>query len=1173
MFLAGALSCATTWAQSPTCNITSPASSATINGTSFLIAGTIASAASAYSVEIIFDGDSQGIIWLTPGQQNWSMTWNTNVRFDTPGYGWVTANVRDASGASICTATNTGITINNQFWAPAATIKLSSITLSNGTGGSGCTGTTWTGQCVVTAVYSGSAAGTDNLQVYTLIDGDYRVSQTTQTTETVYTAQWPNGKHLVCAFAWDLSLNNGIGEWCQQTTFSNSNAASEIIVTPRNWTIGASGTIQLTCSIRNADGSSGGSCPSPTWDTTDTTTISNATPHSTRICSVSNTGLVTGTSGINFGACLVTVAVSGFQPRWIAGQISNSPGPIAHFGSDGQIHTTCTGTSTCMWVASVFDTGSSNNTQGFNNPLIQSRTSLLGGPINQVGFNTLEPSAADAGWQGSQSNLTTQLNARISAAAAYATPFNLYYHPNLSSVISCSGAGGGSYANADAFWDYTYGDGGAMTPPAVSQVAAAWQATGRVLGFTSKDEMNAYSPFTYPGPVGTIGAAGGPTNILVDASGNATVNWPAAAGALVGTDYAGCSHAIRISGTGTGLDNGTSPFAYSLTGVNPNGTQMYFTAPAGVTSLTVNSGTINAFGYNNEDGAGSFIPNNGFDTFMSQFRTASPHPTLGHPMATNTNFGSTGLAAQWCGNQNYSDFCELYLALNSSFYYGPQNASLMDLVNLSPGSFANNGIPSYIYREAIGNAGSQRAFLGYTSGVLYNYYLTQPHTLSGWTCSGNTCTAPSDHGIRNVLAGCATQITISGSTDANWNATFCVTAAPTSTTLKVARESIHGSDPGTKTDGTINWADGTTSGISAISVSGGIIKTVNDNCVHRGQDFTISGGTGSSYWTTTTFYNRAFQQPLPTVYCSNSPGAYNDEWLEYLPAGESSGTISVKLWPDLEYHQGVYQGGYNAGFLQTGWNLMEAAIARASGTRTYPNIGPYYSYVPFGLIPSVNNSNLQQPGPSPLYNNGDGGMIPDFWSYAPATLMIERLASTGYLYGTPVAGGCPDLGFLFDCDLRQSSNGNLLMTLSALNAPQTRTVDISACSVAGQPTIRYTIDITGIAISTLAAGTTSDTPTWPAGGGVFYLCSNNEAAEYSPPVISVLLADISGASQIVLRYAPTPYQLNTTTADTVNCGTGTCTIPWDRKIGTLYYKLIYLNSSGEVVASSDVQSL
>ena len=47
-------------------------------------------------------------------------------------------------------------------------------------------------------------------------------------------------------FTKDNTLNAPLGEWCQQITFSNSNAASEAIVSPVNWTIGAGGTIQLT---------------------------------------------------------------------------------------------------------------------------------------------------------------------------------------------------------------------------------------------------------------------------------------------------------------------------------------------------------------------------------------------------------------------------------------------------------------------------------------------------------------------------------------------------------------------------------------------------------------------------------------------------------------------------------------------------------------------------------------------------------------------------------------------------------------------------------------------------------------------------------------------------------------------------------------------------------------
>ena len=116
-FLCGSLFCATTWAQSPACSITTPAVAATINGTAYAITGRVAGYPSAYLVQILFDGEEQGTVALQPGQppQNWSMNWNTNKRFDNPAAGFITANVLDTTGATICTSTNTGITINNAF--------------------------------------------------------------------------------------------------------------------------------------------------------------------------------------------------------------------------------------------------------------------------------------------------------------------------------------------------------------------------------------------------------------------------------------------------------------------------------------------------------------------------------------------------------------------------------------------------------------------------------------------------------------------------------------------------------------------------------------------------------------------------------------------------------------------------------------------------------------------------------------------------------------------------------------------------------------------------------------------------------------------------------------------------------------------------------------------------
>ena len=199
-------------------------------------------------------------------------------------------------------------------------------------------------------------------------------------------------------------------------------------------------------------------------------------------------------------------------------------------------------------------------------------------------------------------------------------------------------------------------------------------------------------------------------------------------------------------------------------------------------------------------------------------------------------------------------------------------------------------------------------------------------------------------------------------------------------------------------------------------------------------------------------------------------------------------------------------------------------------------------------------------------------MIPAFWAYAPPQLEMEDLAKRGYLYGTPAAGGCPDVGFVIDCDLRSSSKGNLLLLVNGSNAPVTRTVNISGCAVAGQPTLRRTVDpLGGITLAVIPAGTTTDTPTLPAAGGVDYICSNNEAAEYSPPVMSVGLADVANATQVLGALRCHTIRTSNGLANVVNLGTGSGTVPWYGG-STMYFQYLYLKADGSIAAQGGVQT-
>jgi len=1270
--------CATELYAVPTCPVTTPASNATINGLAYNITGSISGAPSAHSVEVIFDGDTQpspgSRIWLTSGQPQWSMTWNTNLRFDTPGYGWITVNVYDAANSLLCTATNTGITINNAFRYTPSQIYFSALTVTNGTGGSGCTTTTWTGKCNFSASFTGTNSGTDSKSLNTSVDGDYRNSgQGSPTSAILDSSAWPNGSHLVCMFTKDNTLHAPLGEWCKQITFSNSTTASEAIISPINWTIPANGTIQLTCKKRNADGSDGGACSSVTWGTTDITTVNQSNPASTRICSVNSSGLVSATSGVNFGLCIVTATVSGIMTPStgptvsIYGMVNNSPGPIPHFGTDGQIHTTCTSASDCMWLADSFNT--SSTLSGFADPLIQNRLSLFGVAYTVAGFNSVEPGATgETAMATSENTFKTDVQNYIAKWTNYANYTNgapLYFHPVLSGELSCNSAGNGYPdglgSTADYFWAYTigYNNNAGWTKAPMSWVAGYW-LPHNAIGFSGHDEGN-YQQLTYPGPVGTIGATSGPTRITTN---NATppigtITWPSltfAGGPYTsfGMDYANCNRKFSISGTGTALDS--NPGAYSL------GSGNTFTAPSGATNLDIASGTINTFAWHQEDAAKDFMPNSIYNTLISQLRAANPHPTIGHPMASNQNGGNILPSPMYCGNSSFSDFCEVYIGIGRT--NTPQLAQLVDLINLRPGGNAITGNPAYEFRAVIGNAGSQRAFLGQVGGILSDYYLAEPNSLSGTSCSGDTCTFPSDHGIRNVIGHCGTQLVISGSSNSDWNATFCVTAAPTSTTLRVAREGAHlvpGGGPrsittittgsgvpvdvvtstannltvnslvsftgvtgmtslnsGTytvasivspteftlatngngatssggqvKTDegsgGTMHWSDGSVLSLTNITLTtqgGGHVDNFNlpatDHCIHNGQDFTLTGviGAGASYYNSTTFYSPSTMVPLPDPNCNTT-----SKVMEYLPSGDASGTISVQLYPDAEYHKGLYsayqssEGGSEetlTGPYQGAWIDMQAAVARGTGTRLYDNIGPYNSFSYYSAATLAVNSTAHELQPSihPFYDNGDSSMMAGYWAHATPQLASQRFAQTGYLYGTPAANGCPGLGFWFDCDLRSSSKGNLLLIQSAFGAPISRTIDISGCTVAGQAPIRYVLhSVNGITVTQLAVGATSDTPTFPTGGTVIYLCANNGAAEYNPPTLNV---NLGNAASIQIRYAHTPYALANSAAQTINSSTGSVTIPWDPAIGKLYYQILFLDSSGAVIATANDLSL
>jgi hypothetical protein len=129
----------------------------------------------------------------------------------------------------------------------------------------------------------------------------------------------------------------------------------------------------------------------------------------------------------------------------------------------------------------------------------------------------------------------------------------------------------------------------------------------------------------------------------------------------------------------------------------------------------------------------------------------------------------------------------------------------------------------------------------------------------------------------------------------------------------------------------------------------------------------------------------------------------------------------------------------------------------------------------------------------------------------------------------------------------------------------------------GQPFIQDYCTYLGCVITSVAAGTTSVGVTCAPGCTVWLRFPTNAASEWNAPALSVRLSDVANATDIVVQYAYTPFPMNAPTGqgllNSYDCGTGTCSLPVDLRISQLYYRLIYRNSSGAVLAVSDIQTM
>jgi hypothetical protein len=194
-----------------------------------------------------------------------------------------------------------------------------------------------------------------------------------------------------------------------------------------------------------------------------------------------------------------------------------------------------------------------------------------------------------------------------------------------------------------------------------------------------------------------------------------------------------------------------------------------------------------------------------------------------------------------------------------------------------------------------------------------------------------------------------------------------------------------------------------------------------------------------------------------------------------------------------------------------------------------------------------------------------------YWAMASANKKAQRLAK--FEFQPHLAS--PDCSPVFECSAHSGSAvGNSFIAVNVTDAAQSLTVNTTPYLESGQQFIQDLGDFTGDRATPIASGTASVSVSVPAGGSLALLFPLNFASELQQPSISPKLSDVTGAASIVVRYAYLPYWVDNGTA-LMNCGAMAtpCVLPVDKAFGTVYYRVIYLDSASNVLATSDIEQI
>lgn len=1018
---------------------------------------------------------------------------------------------------------------------------------------------------------------------------------------------------------------NIMGQWEQQQTFANGSAPSQLLLTFRDAklcvtpSINCPSSITQTATVQNADGTTG-TASSYSW-VINYASVNGAFPSTAPPVSLSATSGATNTvsvvSGMQNNATSITVSAvtaAGTLTRtfWINIPPDAVGANTPHFGNDGSIITTGYDPAKSLRHASAFFSGGNGmNPVGLTAALPGYQSSAITSSFNYpaqygplyaaAGFNLLEGSIAYPGG-ATEAQYDAYANSLISTDLSYQTTYGL---------AGVHLTGDNVERGTPLLYNMIYGTGATYVTPVLPYFLNQAGTQGlRIIGVDMVDEVSSIFPGTPFAGIATSGIfpwSGTGANPNGFVSIDCTVS-PAVLnvtygvwGGLVG------SSTFIVHGSGdASLDyNFTSGNAAAYVATSTGTSTYTFPRPAGCTTLHNYANNPNMqieplvnytydatnkacpVGGTSAGPCPNYIHYNALYLLREQWLSATNPPYVSTPVAA----GGMGIPVSWWGGKlnvggvTAGDYDSIYWTSLAALYL-PDKAALSDLIN-SQGNVIRQ-------RAQWNNLGAP--VISEASGVVQDY-MSQGFPISIASCSGNTITTTLPHSVYNIQPG-LTRMTVTGSSSANCDGNWYILASPTATTLAVAQANTTVTT--TATGGTITFQDGTTWPLSSISPSAtgngeavwagsNISNCPNTWKNNRGKTFTLSGTSQSAY---NSNFTGVFMPDTQNV-CP-APGLGGASYWRQLPNITASTGGSAQI---IQNHW-LLRGDDWPSDTETGPRYMFASnlaslIWGAAGVRVYQANGDPQLFDPtlvgvnasygsaigltfFGVTDfNCNYQACPQAGIDPRTDYAKSFVA---WvAHTTANLMARR--EIPYAFGQRLPA--PDYGRFFEAAAWSSTRGNLLAIQSFSDNTASLTANLAPYLETGQTIYRICAEWNAIkAIVAISAGTTSDTHNYAPGEHCAYIFANNAATELQQPAISARLADVTNAATVMVQFSYAPLAFTgasvggQTLYQTQNCGNGAlCLLNVDRSIGPVYYRLLYLNSSNAVIATSDIQTL